>query len=165
MATITFETLTLIQISMLKYQKQNNIEKNCITNTQVLYDIVKINYPELQPKAKAVICYFKDGDVGVLYSHLLLEINLLGYRIIEVSYDVIKHIPVVYFESFINLKKDFANFDELDKDKIKSILKMYLKLKNIENIINNGTFQISSIEYYNNLMDYIKHEHSFLKEK
>ena len=157
--------LTQIQNSMLKYQKENNIKKNCVTNTQVLYDIVKNNYPELQPKAKTFICYYKDCDESVFYTHLLIEVDLLGYKIIEPSYDVIKHSNVVYFENFINLKNSFANFDELDKDEIKTMLTMYLELKNVENKINNGMFQITSLEYYNNLIDYIQHDNSFLKEK
>ena len=45
-----------IILSMREYQKENNITKQCITNSQYLYDIIKMNSSN-NVKTKAVFVF------------------------------------------------------------------------------------------------------------
>ena len=54
-----------IILSMREFQEKNSIKKQCITNAQYLYDIIKMNSSN-DVKVKAVIVVSSDKDTGTL---------------------------------------------------------------------------------------------------
>ena len=119
--------------AMREYQKNNNIVEQCMTNTQTLYDIVKLTYPDADVKAIPVICLnyidvsdavvktaenccfttlgqscfenLEEDDTPILKQtiHLILKVNDIFY---EPSYELYTA-KARYFTSIKNLLDDY----------------------------------------------------------
>lgn len=142
---------------MLEYQKNNNITKMCVTNTQILYDIFK-RYTKYDVKAKAIIVLYIDeiDEYVMTYYHLVLQVN---DNIIDPSYEVNK-LKCNYYENvktmLDNLKHNKLSIVQLEKkENIKELIQKHIEFTQLAERINNGIFTITEKEYYNNICDYI----------
>jgi len=137
---------------MREYQEMNNIKEMCMTNTQTLYDIIKVSFPEVDVKAKAVICCNEMEDYVIRQTiHLMIIADGIYY---EPSYELYAFKPM-YFSSIKNLLDGFVPND-LIKDNLKNTLPTFLRFVEHEKNINNGDFLITDKEYYNNQLDYLQ---------
>jgi hypothetical protein len=155
-----------IQISkicrvMREYQKINNTIEMCMTNSQILYDIIKASFPLVDVKAKAVICcntmdaYSDDIDKTPILKqtiHLMIIADGIYY---EPSYELYSLKGVQYFSSIKNLLEGVIPNDII-KNNIKNTLQSFLIFVEHEKSINSGNFLITDKDYYNNQLDYIQ---------
>ena len=78
-----------IILSMREFQKENNVKKQCVTNSQYLYDCIKHNSSKTNIKVKAVLVFSSDDDtnIGVLVTgHLVVVLD--DDVLIDPSYDI-----------------------------------------------------------------------------
>jgi len=166
--------------AMREYQKNNNIVEQCMTNTQTLYDIVKLTYPDADVKAIPVICLnyidvsdavvktaenccfttlgqscfenLEEDDTPILKQtiHLILKVNDIFY---EPSYELYTA-KARYFTSIKNLL-DGVVPNTIIKNNLKNILPHFLHFVDLSERINKGELLIADKEYYNNQLDYL----------
>jgi hypothetical protein len=149
--------ISTIILSMREYQKQNNIKKQCVTNTQYLHDIIK-THSNNNVKTKSVFVMSNNEEENTLIivsGHLVIIID--DDTMIEPSYDIFCLKNKLYFDNFNDLinafddKNDFKlNFD------IKQLIDNYIYFMKLSDRINNNEFIITSKQYYNELADYIE---------
>jgi len=146
---------------MREYQKMNNTIEMCMTNTQTLYDIIKASFPDVDVKAKAVICCntidanADDHDRTPILKqtiHLMIIADGVYY---EPSYELYSSRDIQYFSSIKNLLEGVIP-NTLIKDNLKDTLQSFLRFVEHEHNINNGDFLITDKDYYNNQLDYIQ---------
>lgn len=146
-----------IILSMREYQKENNIEKQCVTNVQYLYDLIKLSSTS-DIKTKPVFVFsinYEEGTAIFVGGHLVLELD--DGTIIDPSYDIFCLKNKSYFDNF----SDFINsFDDKNILKtridIKKLVKDHLDFKKLSNQINNGNFIITEKEHYKKQGNYIE---------
>jgi len=138
-----------IILHMREFQKNNNVIRQCLTNTQYLYDCVKMN-TSLDVKAKAFIIYIEDFEKRIIkiINHLAL---IIDNKIIESSYEVFKLKNIKYFDTIQDL-----NFLFMDKEFKKTIIKNHLKFVENAERINNGVFSIANYDFYIKQADYVE---------
>ena len=146
-----------IILSMREYQKENNITKQCITNSQYLYDIIKMNSSN-NVKTKAVFVFSdKNEEDACIFISGHLVVVLDDDTMIDPSYDIFCLKNTSYFDNI----KDLMNiFDDkvLVKTKfdIKKIIRDHIHFMKIAEQINNGDCVITEKEHYNRQADYIE---------
>jgi len=146
-----------IILSMRKYQKENDIKRECVTNAQYLYDIIKIN-SNSDVKTKAVYVFShneEDNTLVYLGGHIVVILN--NNLVIEPSNDVFCLKNVSYFDNF----KDFINiFDDKvllkSKVNIKKLIDDHIVFTKLSDKINNGELIICDKIHYNKQADYIE---------
>ena len=142
---------------MREYQKENNITKQCITNSQYLYDIIKMNSSN-NVKTKAVFVFSdKNEEDACIFISGHLVVVLDDDTMIDPSYDIFCLKNTSYFDNI----KDLMNiFDDkvLVKTKfdIKKIIRDHIHFMKIAEQINNGDCVITEKEHYNRQADYIE---------
>lgn len=158
--------------TMVEYQAIHNIKGKCVTNVQILYDIIRATDPKLDIKIKAVMVIIDDYENNTMIcnkGHLVLDIG--NKNVLDPSYEVASFNNSYYFTNV----KDFINFNFKNYGKKQSI-ELWDKFEGIKKIteqfmffvkkadeMNNNEFYIDK-SYYNNLCDYIqeKHKHELL---
>jgi hypothetical protein len=140
--------IALFLDNMYAYQKKHNIKKQCITHTQLLYDAM--NHSNLPVKAKAVIVYHIENDVGVATVHMVVERE--DGVILDPSYDIHSK-KADYFQTFADANKIFTKMNNgLSK---KDFVTIWLKFINYADMINNGMAIVADSEYYHKIADYM----------
>jgi hypothetical protein len=158
--------------TMVEYQEIHNIKKECVTNVQILYDIIKETDPSLDVKIKAVIVVSHDNENNThlcVTGHLVLSID--DENVIDPSYEIASLKNSYYFTNIKDYIQSFNNtYDKKEQIEIFSkggglanIIQEHLKFVNIADGMNNNKFRINK-EYYNNICQYIqvKHKHELL---
>ena len=146
-----------IILSMREYQKENNIKKQCVTNAQYLYDIIKMNsISNVKTKAVFVFSYNNEEDTAIFVGgHLVVELD--DETIIEPSYDIFCLKNKSYFDNIKDLVNIFDNKNELKtKFDIKKLICDHIHFMKISEQINNGELLITDKEHYNKQADYIE---------
>ena len=149
-------TISNITLSMREFQKENNIKGQCVTNTQYLYDTIKMNLRN-NVKTKAVIVFSHDEEKNNVYcveGHLVLVLSD-DETIIEPSYEIFCLKNKLYFDNI----KDFLNiFDDKVKIKIdkKKLVSHHIKFMKLSEQINNGECLVADKKFYNEQADYIE---------
>ena len=157
--------------TMMEYQKINNIKGECITNTQILYDIIKAIEPTLDVKIKAVIVVANDDNITYcVKGHLVLVVDN-GKKVLDPSYEVASYENSNYLtnvNTFIKFLKNNYNKKQQTElfnscGKLPSIIESHIRFVNFANRMNDGDFY-RYVDYYNNLFNYIqeKHKHQFI---
>jgi hypothetical protein len=149
-----------IVLSMMEFQKINNIKNQCVTNVQYLYDCVKMNHKSWNVKVKPVIVLSIDDNetkmLRFVSGHLILLLDN-NETIIDPSYDVFSLKNKSYFD---NVKDFLDNFDDNSKAFIKENLKKiicdFVDFAKLAERINNGELLICDEEFYNNQADYVE---------
>ena len=161
------DTSTLIGniiVSMREYQKENNITKQCITNAQFIYDIIKFNSTN-DVKTKSVIVFSNDKEtnsVTLVGGHLVIILDD-DNDVIDPSYEVFSLKNKLYFDNIDNFMSYFNEDDKItlkSKLNIKKVISDYLKFIKISEQINNGKFIITNKEFYNKQANYIENKYS-----
>ena len=144
--------------AMLEYQEKNNITQQCMTNAQYLYDFIIHNYPELNPKTKAVIAMSQEDDtITIVYGHMIVGCLENG-RGFEASYEINSKPNVRYYDTIPQLLKILPGF-KMNKDQLGT----FINFTSISNRINNNKdVCVADMTFYNNQADYVE---NIVKEK
>lgn len=144
-----------IIVAMREYQKQNNIEKQCITNVQFVFDMIKKMELIGDVKAQAAII-ISPSETRMIAGHVTLLLE--DGSIVEPSYDMFRLKDAMYFSNIKEFLSQVENKEDEDaKLKMKEILHMHLMFIKIAEQMNNGEFVISNDEsFYINQMDHIE---------
>ena len=137
---------------MMKYQKINNIKKECITNTQYLYDCINANFSKQKAKAKAVICIGNDcetNDTKVVVHMVVMMDNV----IYDPSYEIYSLNGVNYFD---NIKTVISSFSLSKTPVPKDSLRGFIDFIKLADKINNGEMLVCDRQFYNRQADYIE---------
>ena len=148
-----------VVLSMREFQKNNGIKKQCVTNTQYLYDTIKMNsINNVKAKAVFVLSCDNDTDTSVFVGgHLVVKLD--DETIIDPSYDIFCLKNKSYFD---NIKDLMDMFNDNDKVKLKSdvdIKKLicdHIHFIKLAEQINNGQHTITEKKFYDNQADYIE---------
>ena len=145
-----------------KYQKDNNIKGQCITNCQILFDLYNNNIKplidlEIKVKAVMVACNFEDLQAtGIVQGHLILD---LDGELIEPSYEIFIFPKPIYFDNIKRfndcVKWNEATSKEEEIQNKKDTFSKFLDFKKLADEMNEGKFTIVDLEYYNNAIDYL----------
>jgi hypothetical protein len=161
------KTISNIILSMRKFQKNNNIKKQCLTNTQYLYDIIKSNnINNVKVKAVFALSNNYDTDTSVFVGgHLILVLD--NDVIIDPSYDIFSLKNISYFYNI----KDLINTTNTtlsvnNKNKLKTIYRELMcnhcRFIKLAERINNGELIITDKIHYNNQADYIENIYNII---
>ena len=142
------KTIQLFIKHMIKFQKDNNIKGQCITNTQFLYDCIKRIYPNV--KAKAVICVINNNNIIKCIVHMIIIIDNIIY---EPSYEIVSYGNVVYYD---NIKTIISNLPSISKDMISKTFNDFIEFIQLANKINEGGLLVCDKDFYNNQADYVE---------
>jgi len=140
---------------MLEYQKANNIEKQCITNTQYLYDCITKNYPNENVKAKAVICVPKPEDINNITCIVHMVITVNG-EICEPSYEVYCIENIYYFDTIETLNSVFTN---ITYDRFTCVCSKFNEFLEMAEQINNSGLLICDKSFYESQAEYVNHRY------
>ena len=141
--------------AMRHYQMKNNIIKQCVTNTQYIYDCINRNFPNLKPKAEAVIVAIEHKEKKALEFVTHVVVLLKDFYIVDASYET-KHQQPTYFFSIKEMLDAVLRNNTLDKPLLKYLIEHYIKLNKLAREINNGEFLICDKEFYNKQADYVE---------
>lgn len=139
---------------MHKYQKENNITKQCVTNVQYLYDIFKCNVNEYFTfEAVPVMCIgIRNDAIIIVKGHLVFKIE---DRIIDPSYEI-DSLENLHIYDNIKLFIDALSVNEALHDFVKKdIITTFLTFKSFADQINSGGLVITDKDYYNKQADYV----------
>jgi hypothetical protein len=152
-------TIQNIILSMREFQKKNCIKKQCISNSQYLYDCIKINYCNINVKVKAVLALSINSETETFVfvgGHLVIVLD--NDSVIDPSYDIFCLKDISYFDNIKDLMDMFGN----DKNKLntkidlKKIIYNHIHFKKIADRMNNGECLVSEKAFYNEQADYIE---------
>jgi hypothetical protein len=138
---------------MREYQHLHNIKKQCITNTQFVYDILSLRYGTDRIKATAVIVIGEDeqGRNYICDGHMVI---LFDETIIDPSYELYSLKNKKYFSTIANYKS-YISYAQDETEKYKNTIKQHLTFRKLAEEINSGGFVIVDKTYYIQLTDYI----------
>ena len=147
-----------IILSMREFQKEKFITKQCVTNTQFLYDIITTNCIGIDVKVKAVIVVSTDDETNsftFVGGHLVLVLN--DETIIDPSYDVFSLKNKSYFHNIKDVMDSFDNKSkEIIKTKFKNEMGFHIQFMKIAEQKNNNKHIITEKQFYHNQADYIE---------
>jgi len=152
-----------IVLSMREFQKNKGIKKQCVTNAQYLYDIIKMNSID-NVKAKAVFVFSCDDDTNTLVfvgGHLVVMLE--DGTMIDPSYDIFCLKDKSYFD---NIKDLMDMFNENSKMILKSgvdikqIVRDHIHFIKLAEQINNGKHTFTTKKFYDDQADYIEKKYS-----
>jgi hypothetical protein len=146
-----------IILSMREFQKENNIRKQCLTNSQYLYDIIKMNSSS-NVKTKAVLVFSADDVADVctfVGGHLVVVLD--DETVIDPSYDIFCLKNKSYFDNIKDFMDIFADKVELKtRVDVKKIVSEHISFMKFAEQINNGEHVITENKFYNEQADYIE---------
>ena len=157
------DNLIMLKNAMYEYQKQNNITKQCVTNTQYLFDSYKASLKNrCQVKVKAVIVSSTNEsmtDHFLTAGHVVVAIADNGSNdfsnIIEPSYEINCRKNIEYYDNV----KDFIKYSHqelLKKYNMKVVIKGHIDFTKIAEKMNNGELCITDRELYHKQADYVE---------
>lgn len=154
------DTLVNIISSMRTFQKINNIEKQCITNCQYLYDFIKLNSIE-DVRIQAFIVFSNDINTQksiAVAGHLSIVITCDDGEdvIFEPSYDVFVLTKKMYFDNISNFLKKFSDEDKSKFD-LKHLISQHIEFVKYAKQMNDGMHIIVDREYYDEQADYVEY--------
>lgn len=143
---------------MREFQEKNNIKKQCITNTQYLYDCIKMNSRNTNVKAKAVLVVSNDDETDTsvfVGGHLVVVLD--DELILDPSYDVFSLKNRSYFDNIKDLMDMFSDKHTLKtKVDIKKLIEQHIQFKKYADQINNDECLVSEKKNYNTQADYVE---------
>jgi hypothetical protein len=144
-------------LHMRQFQKDNNITKQCMTNSQYLYDTIKMNssYTNvyIQP---FMVCYSKiNGLFSCMCIHLAVVID---DEILEPSNEIYELNDAVYCKNVSQLKGCLSR---------REYIKKFIDFYKLAETMNNGQCIVADKDFYNKQADYVekmkKIKHPLLK--
>jgi hypothetical protein len=140
---------------MHQYQKNHNIENECMTNVQYLYDRIKSSPIGRMPiKVMAVICVSSCQDkMLVISGHLVLSYNNEINEIIDPSYEVYSFKNKEYYATIEDFMNNMPHIYSINAE---YVIKRHIKFLDIAKKINEGKLMMLDYEYYNQQADYVE---------
>lgn len=152
---------------MHEYQKQNNIEKQCITNSQYLFDSIKASFPTLEVKVRAIMAYQcvenqprknVDGIIrkfvdDIIIIHMCVDIG--NGKLYDPSYEI-SSLPDIDYIAYdvIPFLKSLTDRGAT-KEQVKELVAQYVKFIKIAEKMNAGIPLVEK-KYYHAQADYIE---------
>lgn len=160
----TTELVANVILSMRQYQKENGIEKQCITNTQYLYDFIMTNSTsDVKVKAVLVIGEREEGVLCLVSGHLVVILD--DELVIDPSYDVSSLKNRRYFDNVNDFLKCISDVDRTKFPvDVKTIIESQLKFMKYAKKMNNGDCLVVDEDFYNKQADYIVEKYSLIKD-
>lgn len=165
------ELITKLITKMHEYQRANSVTKQCLQNTQYLYDSIK-DWPWIQIAPLAVIAYREidieneiDGKIVIkrqcyIVNHMVLQIS--NELLLDPSAEIADQNDFQYVGYDIpKLLKKIKDMGMADTD-VKLALKNYLLFKSYAEQMSNGKLFICDKQHYDGQADFINE--SFLRE-
>lgn len=160
--------IQLIVSAMREYQRQNEIKKMCINNTQYLFDLLKELIPEHKVEIKSVIGFCANDENGICITttgHLVIYVN--NEYVIDPSYDIFKieHIlnsnlqvcaNIIDFKNTIGDENYRVFFKEKKIMDEKKLIKDAIQFQRFAKEMNEGRFIITDRDYYDNQADFVE---------
>ena len=144
---------------MLKFQKENGIVKQCVTNTQYLYGCVKENIPEILAKAQACIVVVEYPETKTLefIGHVVLRFE---DRMIEPSYEVYSKENKSYYTTIAELMDvvEDGYFEKIDNglSLFRELVYNHIEFIGMAKAINDGECCVCNKEFYHAQADYVE---------
>lgn len=142
---------------MHEYQKQNNIEKQCITNSQYLFDSIKASFPTLEVKVRAIMAY-QCVDINCVFQqriiiHMCVDIG--NGKLYDPSYEIgaLPDIDYIAYNIIPFLKSLIDNGST--KEQVKELVSQYVKFMKIAEKMNAGIPLVEK-KYYHAQADYVE---------
>jgi len=143
--------ITIIN-AMREYQKMNHIKRQCLTNTQYLYDCFVMNgHNQFKPKSVIVIADDIEHNRYIFVTHMVL-INDEN-DIIDSSYEVYSMINKKYCD---NINDAIPYLNQAPPNLKKKVIQDYLQMIPIEKQMMNGKLCIADRKYYDQQADYVE---------
>jgi nucleoid-associated protein YejK len=133
---------------MYQYQKNNNIVRKCLTNTQFLRD--SIVFSGKKAMVRAVFAQYTFDRTLYLVVHLVVETNGI---IIDPSHEIAQHKPT-YYDKIHQLPK-LSSTIEIAGLSRKDMIKHFLSFSSHADEINNGVCIVNDLEYYHGQADFV----------
>ena len=160
------ELITKLITKMYEYQRTNNVTKQCLQNTQYLYDSIKTAWPWIQVAPLAVIAYREidienkiDGKIVIkrqcyIVNHMVLQIS--NESLLDPSAEIADNNDFQYvgYDIPILLKK-LKDMGIADTE-LKETLRGYLLFKSYAEQMSNGKLFICDKQNYDGQADFIK---------
>jgi hypothetical protein len=152
-------SLIKIVIKIMKtYQRENGIEKCCITNAQILYDFATKSLCIPNVKVVSAFVVAPNPETNSIYfveGHLCITIDDDLY---EPSYDVSSFENSEYYDSFSSFirqrSKEFVDYFKLTLD-VKALIRKNLDFYEYAKQMNEDKFLINDKRLYNEQLDYV----------
>ena len=150
-----------IRKTMMDYQRENNITGCCISNTQIMYDVLCSKYFKelnLNPIVKSV--YTIDVEVSKNITskfsggHIVIFVS--GYKLLDCSYDISSKKYILYYDNFKDFKEQVA-----DNKIAVNCLKDDLYFAGIAERMNKGDFFYTDRGSYEDQIKYIENRLGF----
>jgi hypothetical protein len=140
---------------MIEYQKNNNIKGQCITNAQYLYDYINHNFPNINPKAKAVVCLGNDNENNITkcICHMVIMIDDIIY---DPSYEIISLNDIYYFGNMKSFSSYIKKIPLFPEDIYLKTVSNFIEFIKLADKINEGGLLVCDKDFYNNQADYVE---------
>lgn len=151
------EIANIVAGLMHRYQKENNVENECVTNVQYLFD--QLHSLGIKCKASPAIVMCEDAMINMGHVVIILDDG----SVIDPSYEIAKLQNIQYYDNiktFINIFHKECFEDEETKDVFKNIIKHFISFNNLANRINDSiqtgkTAVVCDNKHYHKQADYI----------
>jgi len=138
---------------MLDFQKKNNIKDQCVTNSQVLYDMMKENTNLNVKVIPVIVDSYANGYYEICCGHLVVVIDEV--EILESSYDILLMPERNYYKSIKEyLDKNNTNYIYKNKENLKELVEEFIDFTKIAEQMNKGKGFVNK-KYFYPLTDYI----------
>ena len=154
---------------MLEFQKANGIVKQCVTNTQYLYDCVKANISETLVKAEACIVVVEHPETKTVefIGHVVLRFQ--DGTVLDPSYEVYSKENKSYYATIAELMDvvESGYFKEIDGglSLFREMVSNHIDFVGIAKAINDGGCLVCNKEFYHAQADYVEANLSRTKPK
>lgn len=151
--------ITKVLDKMLEFQMKNKIIRQCITNTQYLYDTIRYN-TNYDVEACAVLCIENGKSKDDMCNIIVHMILISGDEIIDPSHEIVAK-DCIYIDN-IKTFNEMTKEINITKDGLRNIIKKYLEFVKFADDINNNVCLVANLKFYRDQADYVE---SALKPK
>lgn len=137
---------------MLDFQRRNNIKSQCLSNTQYLFDFIRLNSRNMiQAKIKAVIVVGNDKETGEKKTIIHLVI-LYDQFILDPSYESYSLSNKAYYGNIKSYMSSVKTQDQImDRQNISNFIYFCERAEEM----NEGKFCLAQREFYYQQADYV----------
>lgn len=158
------EFVANVVLSMRQYQKENDIKRQCITNTQYLYDLIKTNtLSDVKVKSVLVVGHKNDEELCLISGHLVVVLD--DGLVIDPSYEIACIENRRYFDNVNDFLKCIGKVDRSQfYVDVKTMIKNQLVFMKYAEKMNNGDCLVVDKDFYNKQADYIEEKYKDFKK-
>lgn len=168
------EHIMLIHHYMIEYQKANNITRQCLTNSQYLYDCLTKNKVGKKVVAKAVIVitwnYADEGENiknwNIVSNHMVIVLTTEENKemVIECSHEIASMENKMYYDNVKSLMENCSDKESKKKIMENLNLEAFVDFIKTAEMMNNDKLVIACEKNYEAQADYVHEEMRKLKE-